>query len=282
MLIEFFIVALNEENNIKDCIASIKLHGGNIITLLDGGSEDETVFIAEKMGCKVVRFDGKSISYRRGYAVENASAEYICFVDGDQRLVKESNVVNVVHKYFYFSNELAGLQFSLTAEILGGSYWAEGFSRRLALITGTPGSRVVIGTPCIFRTSLAKKVGYDISLTGSSDDTVFCGRLIKSGYKLKAVEEKAIEKVRASLASTIRKAYWYGLGDSEYLRGVKEFNVKTRHIHHVMIRGLLIYPIKIAKNHLKFVPFFIVFGVSRVLGMLYGIVFNNDLSKTKT
>jgi glycosyltransferase involved in cell wall biosynthesis len=282
MLIEFFIVALNEENNISDCINSIKDYGGDFITILDGGSRDLTVCIAEKMGCKVVVLEGTSISYRRGYAVQNSSAEYICFVDGDQKLIKESNIIHAVHKYFDSISNLAGLQFSLIAENIDNSYWADGFSRRLSIITGTPGSRVVIGTPCIFKASLAKKVGYDTSLTGSSDDTVFCARLIESGYKLLAIDEQATEKVRASFKSTIRKAYWYGLGDSEYLRVVKESSLRRRHIYHVVVRGLLIYPIKISKTNLKLIPFFIIFGFSRILGMFCGAFSNNDLSRTKS
>lgn len=210
-----------------------------------------------------------------------AASEYICFIDADQRLVgpREGFVERLI-KYFENENELAGVQFSLSADESCVGYWAKGFAKRLEMITGQNGPRKVIGTPCVFRLSFAKKVGYDESLTGPSDDTLFCSKLIDSGFTLRAITEKASERVRANLRGTIRKAFWYGRGDAEYIR----FNVNSRgnHLYHVLIRGPIIIPIVVAVEKFSMLPFFLILGFVRAAGLLYGYLTKRDLTKTSS
>lgn len=280
-MIEYFIIALNEESNILGCIDSIKSVGGEKITILDGGSFDLTRDIALRNGCKVVALPETSISCRRGRAINMAQSEYICFVDADQRLIGPSEGFSErLIKHFENEDELAGVQFSLSADESCVGYWAKGFAKRLEMITGQHGLRRVIGTPCVFRLSFAKKVGYDENLTGPSDDTLFCSKLIESGFTLRAITEKARERVRANFRGTIRKAFWYGRGDAEYIR----FNSKSRrsHLYHVLIRGPIIFPIVVAIEKSSMLPFFLIFGFVRAAGLLYGYLTKRDLTKTSS
>ena len=280
-MIEFFIVTLNEEVNIAGCIDSIKSVGGEKITILDGGSVDLTRDIAMQKGCKVVTLPESSISFRRGRAINIAQSEYICFVDADQRLIPTGEgLTKTIIKYFENESCLAGVQFSLSANEGCIGYWAKGFAKRHEMITGQPGLRKVVGTPCVFRQSLVKQIGYDESLTGPSDDTLFCSKLIEGGFILRAITEKASELVRASFSGTLRKAFWYGCGDAEYIR----FNKKTRssHLFHVLIRGPIIFPIRVALEKATMVPFFLIFGFARVAGFFYGYITVNDLTKTSS
>lgn len=280
-MIEYFIIALNEEFNISGCIDSIKSVGGEKITILDGGSVDLTRDIAVRNGCKVVALPESSISFRRARAINMAQSEYVCFVDADQRLTwTGEGFAETIIKYFENESYLAGVQFSLSANESCVGYWARGFAKRLEMITGQQGLRKVIGTPCVFRLSFAKKVGYDESLTGPSDDTLFCSKLVESGFTLRAITEKASELVRASFRGTIRKAFWYGCGDAEYIR----FNSKNRrnHLFHVLIRGPIIFPIRVAVEKATMVPFFLIFGFVRAAGLLYGYLTIRDLTKTSS
>lgn len=280
-MIEYFILTLNEESNIAGCIDSIKSVGGEKITVLDGGSVDLTRDIVLQSGCKVVALPETSISCRRGRAINMAESEYICFVDADQRLIEPKEMfAERLIKYFENESELAGVQFTLSADESCVGYWARGFAKRLEMITGQNGPRKVIGTPCVFRLSYAQKVGYDESLTGPSDDTLFCSKLIDSGFTLRAITEKARERVRANLRGTIRKAFWYGRGDAEYIR----FNANGRgnHLYHVLIRGPIIFPIVVAVEKFSMLPFFLTFGFVRAAGLLYGCLTKRDLTKTSS
>ncbi len=276
-MIEYFILTLNEEENISDCISSLKKIGASKVTLLDGGSQDSTVSIAKMIGCNVLSMPGTSISYRRNKAFEIANSEYICFVDADQRL----NSIDVdfeakITEYFLKDSKLAGLQFTLKAIGKNCGYWAESFAERHNIITGKPGFRNVIGTPCVFRSILAKAANYEKNLTGPSDDTLFCSRLIDKGFRLISIAESAEENVRANFSAAMKKAFWYGLGDAEFIRFHK--STVMRHLFHVIIRGPVIYPSKMFFRKPYLVPFFVLFGLTRVAGLIFGFIARPDLT----
>lgn len=278
-MFSYVIVALNEESNIFDCIQSIKAFGGADIYLLDGGSIDKTVSIAQDLGCKTIILPGSSISIRRGYALDNIDCKYLFFVDADHRLSSEY-AENELLKYFDKNEKLAGIQLRLDAHKSTKGYWAKGFSERLRMITATPGGRVVIGTPCIFRKKITQQIGYDKNLTGPSDDTLFCSKLIAAGYSLLAVKECAYELVRGTFRGTLKKAFWYGMGDAEYIEHDKKN--RSRHLYHVYIRGIVIYPFRVLCKAFHLTPFFLIFGVVRGLGLLWGTFNRGDLSKTRS
>ena len=275
---EFFVIALNEEANIGDCIRSIMEQSNGRVTVLDGGSTDRTVEICHQMQCHVEVLPGSSISARRGRAVELAASDFLCFVDADQRLLSEYPIDEIVARYFLERPALAGVQLALNPINAKRSYWVDGFAERLRIITGKPGPRVVIGTPCIFRSENAKVVGYDASLTGPSDDTLFCRKLLDRGFTLEAIPERGSEKVRATFLSTVRKADWYGMGDAEYIRTLKTPKTIRNHLFHVFIRGPILYPIQILIRRPRLVPFFVLFGLARAFGLCRGLLSVNDLS----
>jgi glycosyltransferase involved in cell wall biosynthesis len=278
--IEFFILTMNEEKNIKDCISSIKSCGDYPITVLDGGSIDKTTEIAYDGDVKVVILPNSSISSRRGHALEISKTSFICFLDADQRLSVSLKPLENLFLHFASDSRLVGIQLRLSANPQSIGYWAKGFGARLKLITGTVGERKVIGTPCIFRTMPAKDVGYCSDVTGPSDDTFFCQRLIERGYTLRAVSEEASEVVRANLKGTVRKAFWYGCGDAEFIS--KARSGRLNHLFHIFIRGPIIYPLKIILVNPILIPFFLIFGLSRALGFVFGYIFRKDLTMTSS
>ncbi|MCM8787363.1 MAG: glycosyltransferase family 2 protein [Candidatus Omnitrophica bacterium] len=83
------IIALNEEKNIGKVIKNVKPYVNEVV-VIDGGSKDKTVKIAEKAGAKVYRrkFDG-NFGAQRNYAIEKARGEWIFFIDADERASKE-------------------------------------------------------------------------------------------------------------------------------------------------------------------------------------------------
>ena len=68
----------NEENNIERAITSIKII--NFITVIDDGSTDKTIEIAERLGATVVeRPLAGNYAAQRNFALQNASTDWVLF-----------------------------------------------------------------------------------------------------------------------------------------------------------------------------------------------------------
>jgi glycosyltransferase involved in cell wall biosynthesis len=80
------IIAKNEERNLLRCLESIKGIADEVI-LVDTGSVDNTISIAEKYDAKVIKFPWKNnFSSARNKALEMASKDWILCVDCDEAL----------------------------------------------------------------------------------------------------------------------------------------------------------------------------------------------------
>lgn len=80
------ILTRNEEKHIRDCIESC-LSVADEVIVIDDGSTDQTVAIAESLGAKVVQHAlAQDWAQQRMFAISQASCEWILFVDADERL----------------------------------------------------------------------------------------------------------------------------------------------------------------------------------------------------
>tara|TARA_S200000501_G_C20810210_1_gene738001 strand:+ start:257 stop:1114 length:858 start_codon:yes stop_codon:yes gene_type:complete len=276
---EYFILTLNEEKNIDDCIKSIKFLGIQNISVLDGGSSDGTEELCKKNNVNFLSFPNSSLSFRRGYAIDESKSDYVVFVDADQRLIEyDYDLEDRIDSYFIDDDLLGGLVFSKITQ-KNSNYWERGFGLRHKMVAGNGSFVKVIGTPCVFHAKYGKEVGFNRDLEGSCDDTVFCDRLIEAGYRLRSMPENAVEIVRSSFQDTVKKGFWYGNGDSEYIKLYKE--TRFRHLFHVVIRMPIIHPSQVIFKDISLVPFFVIFGFARLYGMIYGFLTKKDLSSTR-
>ena len=75
----------NEEGNLKDCLVSIK-DVANEIVIVDGGSTDKTVEIAESFKAKIIETDNPPIFHiNKQKALEAATYDWILQLDADER-----------------------------------------------------------------------------------------------------------------------------------------------------------------------------------------------------
>ena len=84
------ILTLNEELNIRDCIHSVKQLTDKII-LIDSGSNDKTISIAQELGVSVVFHKFISHSKQFNWALNNIDidTEWVIRVDADERITDE-------------------------------------------------------------------------------------------------------------------------------------------------------------------------------------------------
>lgn len=102
------VIARNEADMIADCLDSVKGFVDETV-VVDTGSTDRTVEIAEAHGARVEHFEWiNDFAAARNYAIECATADWILMLDADERLAPESGqfvrqaVSNLPTGYFGF------------------------------------------------------------------------------------------------------------------------------------------------------------------------------------
>ncbi len=79
-------IAKNEEKNLGDCLETIKRFADQVV-VVDTGSTDRTVEIAQKYGAHIIRSDWRGdFSYSRNLSLDSADSQWILWLDADDRV----------------------------------------------------------------------------------------------------------------------------------------------------------------------------------------------------
>ena len=77
----------NEENNINECLESVKW--ADEIIVIDSSSRDKTAEIAKSFTDKVFTTQTKSFSEKKNFGIDKASCEWVLWIDADERVTEE-------------------------------------------------------------------------------------------------------------------------------------------------------------------------------------------------
>lgn len=84
--ISVVLAVYNEENNLRECLASVK-HFASEIVIVDGGSTDQTVEIARQYKAKIIITNNPPIFHiNKQKALDKASGDWILQLDADERV----------------------------------------------------------------------------------------------------------------------------------------------------------------------------------------------------
>jgi len=86
MTISAIILTRNEELNIEDCLSSVAFADEKLV--VDSGSIDQTVTLAEKLGARVVTRAFADFASQRNFAMAEAQGDWILFLDADERVTQ--------------------------------------------------------------------------------------------------------------------------------------------------------------------------------------------------
>lgn len=90
MKLSLCVICKNEEEKIGRCISSVKDIVNEVI-IVDTGSEDKTIEIAEQLGAKVFQIPWENdFAKAKNFAIEKAKGDWIIFLDADEYFTKES------------------------------------------------------------------------------------------------------------------------------------------------------------------------------------------------
>ena len=276
------ICSLNEQDNIADCIKAIKLQKPSEIIVIDGDSVDDTRDIAKKLGAEVINAGRKGLAYQRKVGVDRAKCKYIAIIDADHRPEPDcfKILIDELEKFNY-----DGIEAQIVS-LFNKGYWDWAMEQNFKLTHNIPGPRIMIGTPCIYRSKPLKEINFDPFFTGPSDDTDLCYRMIKAGYKLRVGTAIVKQEHRSDFKAFKKKWIWYGKGDAQFAWKHPE------RLFSIVKHEIFNYPIKksfIALTHKQFkvTPFFILCGILRHYGfqkemikMLLGKRIDKEIYKT--
>lgn len=98
------IITHNEEENIEDCLKSVRW--ADEIIVVDSYSTDKTVEICKKYNAKVIAKKWLGYSNQKNLAIDNARNEWILSIDADERITKE--LLNDIKREFEKENFIDG------------------------------------------------------------------------------------------------------------------------------------------------------------------------------
>ena len=204
---------LNEEGNVKDCINSLLNEKPFEIIVIDGGSNDKTIEILKKLPVKLIEVDKKGLAFQRNVGVKASTTNFTAIVDADHR--PEGNALN---KLVMEMNDLGydGIEAQIFS-LKNSSYWDYAMEQNFVLTHNLPGTRRMIGTPCVYKTNVIKKNNFDPKFTGPSDDTDLCYRLHSKGHVFGGSSAIIKHVHRSDFKSYIKKYFWYGKGDAQFV-----------------------------------------------------------------
>lgn len=263
------VCTLNEGGRIKDCLEAIKKNSPGEIIVIDGGSKDNTIEVAQAYADKVIKSTYSSLSRDRQLGIDNCSYSFIAMIDADHRLEPSSiaSLLNDLVKY-----DLDMVQSQLIS-YKNESFWNAAEEQMWQINLNVPGRKKMIGTaPVIYKKFIFDYVKFDNNITSLIDDTDFIYRLSKfSNIKFGTGDTKIKQLHSSSFKSYRKKFIWYGRGDGQFC--IKNKNRAGSMIFHLIIRYPIIYSFRaIIQGKFKVVPYFIIQGWMRFYGLLSELI----------
>jgi glycosyltransferase involved in cell wall biosynthesis len=124
------IISLNEEARISLCLESVRSIAQEII-IVDSGSTDNTIAIAESMGATVFSEEWKGFVAQRNSALEKCSCEWVLFLDCDEVLSEtlRNNIAAAINNNEYNGYQLKFVSFFMDRWIKHA--WSQEWHTRL-------------------------------------------------------------------------------------------------------------------------------------------------------
>ncbi|MDN6180444.1 MAG: glycosyltransferase family 2 protein, partial [Halomonas subglaciescola] len=83
------VITLNEADNIRACLASLE-HVCSELIVVDSGSADDTVMIAEQLGARVIHQPYLGDGPQKAFGVPYANNDWVLALDADERLDEDA------------------------------------------------------------------------------------------------------------------------------------------------------------------------------------------------
>jgi glycosyltransferase involved in cell wall biosynthesis len=267
------VCTLNSEKSLERCLGSLVAIVDKLV-VVDGGSSDRSVSIAEKYHALVLKDSGSGLGEARGIGLRSVNTEYVLNCGADN--VLSLNLVLKMLKRLNEEQELYGVSCQTVVEELN---YLSKVNNRVWRTRFISGRTLMVGTPNIFRTHQLQKFGYS-KTRGWSDDEEVCTRMLREeGASFEIIDDECLEIGQATLRRQIYRYFHYGFSDYEIFSERRhEWNLgrRTKSLMHPF-KVELLNPLKRLKTLDKFycLPLLFTASVLRYAGWIYRATTSN-------
>jgi len=210
--ISVIICAKNAESTIKGCLKSVKDNNPVEVVIVDGLSTDRTVEIARKYTGLIYCDEGRGTSYAHQLGAEQATQEYIAYIDAD--IILLPNTLSTMLRELETSGYV-GFFCRMMAGTLS-TYWERAAQQHIQILF----SRKSVFSLCtiLLKRDIVLKYRFDPSISIAGDDNDFCLRLRAAGEKLGISSAFVYHIHRADLKGFIKQKYRNGRAKAQFAR----------------------------------------------------------------
>ena len=258
--ISVIIPTKNVESTLEECLASVQKNEPAEIIVVDGNSSDRTVEIAMKYTEKIYSDEGKGPSYAHQLGAEQATQEYLAYVDADI-VLPEGTLATLLAELK--ESDCANMQAKILAADLS-TYWERATDWNVRLLQARKGGGLFA---TVLRRDIVLRYKLDSSV-GVGSDLVFRLMTERDGHKLGTSSAFVYHHHRADLKSFAKQRFRFG-------REAVQFISRYGPWHGGLWPPLvMLYWIAtcLIKGKPNFIPYFIVSGVAGSAGMVKGFI----------
>lgn len=267
------VCVLNREQDIANCLESVRRCRPAAILVVDGGSTDNTAAMARRYTPDVVvdREDG-GLGAARNLAARLAATRYLAYVDSDVTLPPATlaQMLTELEQGGY-----AGIHAQIVA-IESSTYWERAQDEHFRWTFNRAGPREAIGAvTALYERRVLLEENFDPACSGAEDGEI-CYRLRQRGYLLGVSQASCHHRHRATFGAFARQRIWYGRGTWAFFR--------KHHNFRMLLLALAFGPAgalwALARGKPSLVPYLLTHGLFFSIGVLTAALNPDDRRHT--